>query len=154
LVGVDISAKSLEVARRSYKCWNANFLLFGDYLPRAEMDLAFCNGVFHHIPPEQRAASVSYVFRALSPGGLFSFWENSPWNPGTRYIMNRCPFDKDAITLSPPEARRLLQAAGFEILRTDFLFIFPHILRWLRGLEPLVARLPFGGQYQILCRKR
>ena len=40
------------------------------------------------------------------------------------------------------------------VLQTDFLFIFPHMLRGLRGLEPLVARLPLGAQYQILCCKR
>jgi hypothetical protein len=27
------------------------------------------------------------------------------------------------------------------------------MLRWLRALEPLLCRLPLGGQYQILCQK-
>jgi hypothetical protein len=67
--------------------------------------------------------------------------------------MSRIPFDRDAITLSPPEARRLLRAEGFEIVRTDFLSIFPKFLRWFRALEPLVSRLPLGAQYQVLCRK-
>jgi hypothetical protein len=68
--------------------------------------------------------------------------------------MSRIPFDRDAITLTAGEARRLLRGAGFEIVRTDFLFIFPRVLSWCRGLEPLVARLPLGAQYQVLCRKR
>ena len=80
-------------------------------------------------------------------------WENNPWNPGTRYVMSRIPFDLDAITLTAPEARCLLEAGGFEVIRTDFLFIFPRILSWFRGIEPLVSRLPIGGQYQLLCRK-
>jgi hypothetical protein len=67
--------------------------------------------------------------------------------------MSRIPFDRDAITLTPGEARGLVRANGFDVVRTDFLFIFPPILRWLRGLEPLVARLPLGAQFQILCRK-
>lgn len=67
--------------------------------------------------------------------------------------MSRIPFDRDAITLAAPEARRLLRAAGFDILRTDFLFIFPRMLRWSRGIEPLISRLPLGAQYQVLCRK-
>jgi hypothetical protein len=90
----------------------------------------------------------------LRPGAIFAFWENNPWNPGTRYVMRRVPFDRDAVTLSPPEARRWLRSAGFEILRTDFLFIFPRPLRWLRRLEPILSRAPLGGQYQVLCRKR
>ena len=66
--------------------------------------------------------------------------------------MRRIPFDHDAVTLSPPESRRMVRAAGFELLQMDF-FVFPHFLRWLRGLEPRLARMPLGGQYQLLCRK-
>ena len=109
--------------------------------------------MFHHILPHERTAAVDYIYRALRPGGLFAFWENNPWNPGTRYVMSRIPFDRDAITLTPPEARHLLRASGFEILRTDFLFIFPRMLNWLRCIEPFLARLPLGTQYQILCRR-
>ena len=58
-----------------------------------------------------------------------------------------------ALALTSPEARRLARAGGFTILRTDFLFIFPRMLSWLRGIEPLVSRLPLGTQYQVLCRK-
>src|SRR5262249_15261920 len=114
---------------------------------------AFCNGVFHHIPPTQRRSSVDYLIRCLRPGGLFALWENNPWNPGTRLVMSRVPFDKDAITLTPPETRRLLRAAGVEVLHTDFLFIFPRVLKWLRWIEPIVSRLPFGAQYMVLARK-
>jgi hypothetical protein len=66
--------------------------------------------------------------------------------------MSRVSFDENAITITPPEARRLLRAAGFEIVETDFLFIFPRVLRFLRPLERLVTRLPLGGQYLVLCR--
>jgi hypothetical protein len=67
--------------------------------------------------------------------------------------MSRCAFDEDAILISPREAQKLLKKAGFEIVRTDFRFIFPHALRGLRGLEDLVCRLPLGTQFQVLCRK-
>jgi SAM-dependent methyltransferase len=153
LVGVDVSSKSLDVARRNYGGGRAQFVLMNEYRPEGQLDLAFCNGVFHHVPPGERAAAVDYIYRSLRPGGLLAFWENNPWNPGTRYVMSRCPFDEDAITLTPPGARRLLRAGGFDVLRTDFLFIFPKMLRWFRGVEPLVSRLPLGAQYQILCRK-
>jgi len=89
----------------------------------------------------------------LKLGGLFAFWENNAWNPATRYVMSRCAFDEDAILISPRGARVLLMTAGFEIVRTDFRFIFPRALRGLRKLEDLVYRLPLGAQYQVLCRK-
>ena len=68
--------------------------------------------------------------------------------------MRRIPFDRDAILLPAPEARQLLLAGGFEIVRIDFQFIFPRMLKWLRGLESQLARWPLGAQYQVLCRKR
>lgn len=153
LLGVDISQKSLDEAAAQHATPRASFALIDQYQPCEEFDLVFCNGVFHHIPLEGRAAAVDYVYRSLKPGGLFAFWENNPWNPGARYAMWRCPFDRDAIPLTPTGARRLLQAGGFEVQGTSFLFIFPRILRILRGLEPRVARWPLGAQYQVLCRK-
>jgi SAM-dependent methyltransferase len=153
LIGVDVSTKSLDVARQRYGGERTRFVPPEEYQPEGRVDLAFCNGVFHHIPLSQRAAAVDYVYQSLRPGGLFAFWENNPWNPGTRYVMSRCVFDEDAITLSPPEARRLLRAGGFRVLRTDFLFIFPRMLRRLRRVEPLLSPLPLGAQFQVLCRK-
>ncbi len=153
VVGIDTSGRSLDVARNIFGSLKAQFYGPGEYEAPGRSDLVFCNGVFHHIPPPDRATAVEYLFRCLRPGGLFALWENNPWNPGTRYVMSRIPFDRDAIMIRPPQSRRLVRAAGFDVLRTDFLFIFPHFLRWLRAVEPRLSSLPIGGQYQLLCRK-
>lgn len=152
-IGIDVSAKSLAIARKNHATPAIRFESIDDFLTSGKIDLAYCNGVFHHIVPEHRAEALALVSRALRTSGLFSFWENNPWSLATRYVMSRCAFDRDAITLTPPQARRLLRAGGFDILRTDFRFIFPRMLRSLRKIEDLVYRLPFGTQYQILCRK-
>jgi len=151
--GVDVSAASLETARAVHRRDGLTFALIEEPIGPV-FDLAFCNGVFHHIPVEERLVAATYVYEALVPGGKFALWENNSWNPGTRYIMSRVPFDKDAITMTPPETRRLLRDAGFEIVRTDYLFVFPHLLRALRPLERLFAPFPIGGQYLVLARKR
>lgn len=153
VLGVDISEGLLGVARRDHGSPRTRFLSLKEYNPAAQMDLVFCNGVFHHIPLADRAAAVDYVFRSLRPGGIFALWENNPWNPGTRYVMSKIPFDRDAITLSPPTARKLVCSAGFQVLSTNFLFLFPRALGWLRWIEPLVSNLPAGAQYQVLARK-
>jgi SAM-dependent methyltransferase len=153
VLGVDVSAPSLEVARVAHTREGASFAMIEKRLPPT-FDLAFCNGVFHHIPIAERHGAAAYVHDALRPGGLFALWENNPWNLGTRYIMSRVPFDRDAVTLTPPQTRRLLRDAGFDIVRTYYLFIFPHALRALRPLEPMLAFLPLGGQYLVLARKR
>lgn len=153
-IGIETSAELLNLARKNYRDQRVTFLLTDDYQPQGTMDLVFSNGTFHHIQPEDRPAALSLIHRSLKPNGLFALWENNPWNPGTRYVMSRCAFDQDAVPLSPLEARRMVQEHGFEVLNTEFAFIFPKSLRWFRSLEPLAASLPFGAQYQVLCRKR
>ena len=153
VIGIDISTKVLEVAREKYSTLNTQFILMDEYQPAGCFDLAFCNGVFHHIAPDKRAEIIGYISSALCRKGLFALWENNPWNPGARYIMKKIPFDKDATPVSALEARRLLQAGGFEIISTTFLFVFPKVLSWFRIFEPFLARLPFGAQYQVLCRR-
>jgi SAM-dependent methyltransferase len=151
--GVDVSAASLETARATHTRDGATFALIEERVGPT-FDLAFCNGVFHHIPVAERHGAAAYVHDALLPGGMFALWENNPWNPGTRYIMSRVPFDRDAIMISPPKTRRLLRDAGFDIVRTDYLFIFPRALRALRPLERTLSPFPLGGQYLVLARKR
>ena len=153
VIGLDVSDRSLERARNEIGTSELRFYTFNQYEPAADLDIAYCNGVFHHIPVEERSAAVRYIHRSLRPGGLFAFWENNPWNPGTRHVMAKCVFDRTARTLSPPEARGLLRDAGFEIVRTDFLFYFPRALKILRFLELGLRRVPMGAQYQVLCRR-
>jgi SAM-dependent methyltransferase len=153
LIGVDTSPESIRIAGEANSPDCARFFLLDQYQPSADIDLAFCTGVFHHIPLGLRTSAAEYVFNSLKPGGLFALWENNPWNPGARLVMSRIPFDRDAIMLSPWRAKKLLRRVGFEIVGIDFLFIFPRVLRLFRAVEPFVSKIPLGAQYQILCRK-
>ncbi len=153
VIGVDPSRDLIARATRDHGTAHRLFKAIDEYNPSENADLVYCNGVFHHIPVAQRAKAAAYVWRALKPGGYWAFWENNPWNPGTRYIMSRVPFDRDAVPLCASEARQLLQSTGFHILRTDFLFIFPKFLKMFRWIEPRLARYPLGGQYLVLGRK-
>ena len=153
IIAIDPSPKSISIAERNYGSERIAFMTTAEFEPCGNVDIAYCNGVFHHIMPPWRATFVEVIKRALHPGGLFAFWENNPWNPGTRYVMSRIPFDRDAVPVTSLEACRLLSTAGFEILRIDFLFVFPRILKMLRLIEPTLSKLPLGAQYQILCRK-
>ena len=151
--GVDESARSLAIASKDFAGYNATFQSLDGFEVVVQFDFAFCNGVFHHVPVGERAKVAGLIYRALRPGGWFAYWENNPWNPGTRIVMKRIPFDRDAVLISASASRVMLRAAGFEIVRTDFLFIFPRLLRFCRPIEPWVAGLPLGGQYQVLARK-
>jgi len=153
VLGIDVSEGLLVRARAEHGGAQVRFENVNAHRADASWDAAYCNGVFHHIPVAQRAAAAKLVFDSLRPGGFFGFWENNPWNPGTRYVMSRIEFDRDAITLSPPDARRLLAGAGFDVLGTSSRFYFPRMLKVLRPLEPMLSGIPLGGQYMVLCRK-
>jgi SAM-dependent methyltransferase len=153
VLGVDASSKTIEQARQRQPSSQVQFSLLQDFRPRAELDCAYCNGVFHHIRMPERPGALGLVRDALRPGGIFALWENNPWNPGTRYVMSRCAFDEDALKISAGAARRMVRAAGFGVLQTDFLFYFPRVLAPLRPLERFLRKIPLGGQYQVLCRK-
>ena len=153
IVGLDVSEKSLARARELHLNDDSRFLTFNNYVPDESIDLVYCNGVFHHIPVAERDAAVDYIYRSLRPGGLFSMWENNPWNPGTRYVMSQCVFDRDAVRLRAAEAIRRVRQRGFEVFSLDYRFFFPRLLANLRFLEEHLTGIPLGAQYQLLCRK-
>ena len=153
VVGVDASERCLDVARREHGTERDRFVLTETFTPEASFPLAFCNGVFHHVPPDARAEVARLIRDSLEPGGLFALWDNNPWNPGARYVMWRIPFDRDAVMISPRGARQLLEHEGFEIVRIDHLFVLPRFLRALRPLERRVTWTPLGAQFQVLARR-
>lgn len=151
VLGVDVSAESIAVARQANSSPGLQFLCTTEWMPDGTVDLAFTNGVFHHIPPAERPTCLQAIRRALRPGGLFAFWENNPWNPGTQFVMSRCAFDEHAIKISPRKGKKMLSNSGFRILRTDSLFYFPRQLSFLRPAEAWLRPVPLGGQYVVLC---
>jgi SAM-dependent methyltransferase len=153
IVGLDTSEESLHRARQRYNQHDFSFANPFAYRPNGDLDLAFCNGVFHHIPVEARPKALEVIHSSLRPGGWLAFWENNPWNPGTRYVMSRIPFDHDAITLSIAEARQMICENKFLVLSVDTRFYFPRAVKWLRPVEPWLCKLPFGAQYLVLAQK-
>ena len=153
LLGVDVSSASLLQARQKNPVSGVEFADCREFAAQSEFDLAFCNGVFHHIAAAARPAALRYIHDSLVPGGLFAFWENNPWNPATTYIMGRCEFDQGAIPINPKRAAILLGSNGFRVIHSSSAFYFPRWLKWLRPLEPALARLPLGTQYLILASK-
>lgn len=153
VVGLDTSEESLSVARELVGSRPVQLATPAQYLPCQDLDLVFCNGVFHHIPVAERPASVDYVYRCLRPGGIFAMWENNPWNPIQSFAMKHSKIDENAIPLFPSESRRLVASERFRVIRTDYRFFFPGCFTWLRPLEKCLIKVPLGAQYQILARR-
>lgn len=148
VVGSDVSAASLEVARNANP--GVQFLLEGESLqPDGEFDLIFVASVFHHIPPPERPRVMASLAQRLSRTGSIEIFEHNPFNPVTRRIVDRCPFDADAILLKPAELRSLFRGAGLSLAGQVFCLFIPPRFSWLLPLENLLRWLPLGGQYWV-----
>ncbi len=143
--GYDPSAASLTVARRAAP--GAEFFDTESAIPDGAYHAVILAGVLHHVPPSERPDVLRSAASKLHPeGGRLFLFEHNPLNPLTRRAVRLCPFDDDAILLSPWELKRLARAAGLLRVRQDFVLFFPRPLRALRGLEPRLAWLPIGAQ--------
>ena len=152
VVGVDTSESLIAVASRGPRADRCEFHRLDKVPEGLRFDLAYCNGVFHHVPVAERPAALAWIRSRMAFGGTFALWENNSWNLGARWVMRRIPFDRDAVMLSPADAVRMLKRAGFGTLSLDFAFVFPKFLGWARPLERVLCKLPLGAQYQVLCR--
>jgi SAM-dependent methyltransferase len=151
VVGADLSEDALRHARTSFGSDRVTFVNITD-LPQLErFDLCYINGVFHHILPDERQQTLMMIKELLTPGAHLALFENNPWNPGTRMVMRRIPFDRDAIPLSFLETRQRIKGAGFTICGTRFLFYMPKALAPLRFIEPWFVSVPLGAQYYVLA---
>ncbi len=151
MTGVDDSQASIEEARRSTSSSAINFALASEFAARDAFDVVYVNGVFHHVPATEQPGALAAMVSALRPGGVLALWENNPYNPGTRWVMRRLPFDRDAVMLRPSLTRRLVEEAGLTVLATDYCFFFPRPLASIRPLErsPAISAL---GRVCSSCR--
>lgn len=156
LICADVSRESLEIVRRRFGEKTVCTLIDEHCLdlPSNSVGMVFSACVFHHIKPDRHVTWLAELHRVTRPGGVLLLFEHNPVNPLTRYAVNRCAFDTNAILLRPSRLRGRLRSAGWTGLRTRYHVFFPGFLRALRPLEPGLGRLALGGQYSVLATKR
>lgn len=154
LVGIDVSAASIDVAR-SRGLPRSEFLVHDGAdlsFAAAAFDLVLLAGVLHHVPADAtRVRLLGEAHRVLQHGRRLYVFEQNAAHPGTRWVMGRCPLDDRARPVSARQVHRLLGSAGFAVVGTWYLTFLPRhpALARLQALEPHIARLPLGAQY--LC---
>jgi hypothetical protein len=89
----------------------------------------------------------------LRTDGRVLIFEHNPFNPVTRWVVNQCQFDRDAVLLKPKEAIAHLRAAGLRFVRRDYIVFFPRPLSLCRPLERYLLWCPLGAQYVITGSK-
>lgn len=152
----DVSFESLRIGHARFGD-SALFLAFdGKALPFSDgsFDSAIASCVFHHIPADEHIPLLSELRRILAADGLLLVYEHNPLNPLTRYAVNECPFDTNAVLIRPGSMKKSLHAAGFHRVDVRFRVFFPRPLAGLRPLERCLTWLPLGAQYYAAARKR
>ena len=151
LWGYDVSTQSVELARQHAKMAHLTSNL--DDLPIAGLDVIFAANVFHHIPHAERMGALAQCKRLLRDNGRIFLFEHNPFNPVTRFIFERCPFDEGAVMLRRREAIALAEKVGLSVVRSDYTLFFPRQLSFLRPMERLLGWLPLGAQYCVEMAK-
>lgn len=150
LSGVDISSACVETARGrnatvDYRVYDGVTLPYES----DSFDVAFTICVMHHVPPSQWPNFAREMRRVLKPGGLALVFEHNPRNPLTMRAVNQCPFDADAVLLRSDTSEKLFRDAGFDRVTSRYILSVPPANRFLRRIDQLFARIPFGGQYYV-----
>jgi SAM-dependent methyltransferase len=124
-------------------------------LPFADgsFDVVFAVCVVHHVPPPARPALVEEMVRVARTGALLAIWEHNPWNPLTRLVVARCPYDHDAVLLSRRETIGLLRRAGLQRLRAHYALIAPLKAAGWERVEQFLSQVPLGAQFLALGEK-
>lgn len=150
LTGFDPSAQSIALARENVP---GEIHLCSSLDENAgSFDLALLANVLHHVQPPARPDLMETLKSRLAPKGRVLIWEHNPLNPMTRRVVAKIPFDRDAVLLPVQEVAALLQEAGFEVERRDFVVFFPALLAKLRWLEPSLRGCPLGAQHVTIGR--
>jgi len=150
--GYDISEKTLLFAQKSNdKIPNLSFI--NNLSVNQQYDIILGANVFHHVKKSERYSTLKKINKLLQPNGTIIIFEHNPFNPLTRYIVNRCPFDVDAELISRQEFVKLTCHCGLGVKLRRYVVMFPWDFKIFRIIERIFSQVPFGAQYVLLLTK-
>jgi SAM-dependent methyltransferase len=161
LVGVDLSPRMVDVARRRHPA--GTFLVGRAHdlpFPDGSFDLVIASAVLHHVPPEHQQGAVDEIHRVLDehgavvgrdPSGAHRFGRTPPWFSGAIMHLRHLALRETRTRLEPeprlgdhhhvPDPDRLLAVLStrFTVLRAESRFPFSTYLAPVRAER--IARL-------------
>jgi 2-polyprenyl-3-methyl-5-hydroxy-6-metoxy-1,4-benzoquinol methylase len=159
IVGFDPSTQEIKYARESAGRYGAR-LRFQSELDAASIqaDVVVAAGVFHHIPPTQKAPAAARLAQALAPGGRLFVFEHNPFSPFTRIIVALAKVDRGATLVSARSMKRLAEGTGLVDGKISYISFFPPflpapLLGPLLKLEPHLESVPLSAQYMLTADK-
>ncbi|SEH05619.1 class I SAM-dependent methyltransferase [Candidatus Venteria ishoeyi] len=154
LHGIDPANEVIEIAKKQNT--NVNYEVNdGITLPYADnsFDIVFSICVMHHVSPENWQQFLQEAYRVTAKKGELIIIEHNPYNPLTRYIVNTCPLDKNAILLKPQQLKNMMRNISTIGSICDFILFFPFESKFFQKLEEQLTWLPLGAQYAVRIRK-
>jgi 2-polyprenyl-3-methyl-5-hydroxy-6-metoxy-1,4-benzoquinol methylase len=149
IYATDVSEVSLDIVRAELP----QVTIVGSALNAVEkFDVIFMSTVLHHITSSARVEILENLRANLKPDGCLVVIEHNTYNPLTRRIVSNCPMDVDAELISMRDIKKLLSAdCGFKIRETGYCSFFPEPLKALTKLDPILKKIPLGGQYFVVA---
>lgn len=149
IFATDVSEVSLNVVRAELP----QVTIINSALNAVEkFDVIFMSTVLHHITGSTRVEILENLRANLKPDGCLVVIEHNTYNPLTRRIVSNCPMDVDAELISMRHIKKLLSRdCGFKIRETGYCSFFPEPLKVLTKLDPVLKKVPFGGQYFVVA---
>lgn len=154
VTGADISTESLSIARSEYP--DISYDLYdGQQLPYPENRFDVCTAtcVMHHVDPLSWGNFIREMVRVLKPGGVVVIFEHNPFNPVTRIVVNRCPFDEDAILISAKQLQAMVKSSGIPHPEREYILTFPFHESISLATDRVLRSIPIGAQYVVSGRK-
>jgi SAM-dependent methyltransferase len=172
LYGCDISAESIEVAKKNYQYCNFNVINnINDLQIYNDIDCIFISTVFHHIPVQEHEYWINGLYNILKEnkndtGGHIIIFEHNMKNPLTKLTVKKSKIDEEAIMLNPKYCKRLLLNRFYktrigdkeillkkDVIKLKYTYFFPWRNRFFTLIEHLLFWLPLGAQYCVYAKK-
>src|SRR5579883_579006 len=118
LHGFDPSTESIRIAIERFPA--ARFSADWQDVEKARYDVVLAANVFHHIDAKEIPMWLKRCRDVLTPNGRFFLFEHNPFNPLTRYVFERCVFDKDATMIPLARMRESTCAAGMRLIAAEY----------------------------------
>ena len=149
IFATDVSEVSLGIVRARFP----QVTIVDSALNTTEkFDTIFMSTVLHHITGSARVEILENLRANLKPDGRLVVVEHNTYNPLTRRIVSNCPMDADAELISMRDIKKLLSRdCGFKIRETGYCSFFPEPLKVLTKLDPILKKIPLGGQYFVVA---
>ncbi len=154
-VSYDPAKKMIEYARSKNipktKFFDDKEFIAAKY-PKEYFDVITIINVIHHVHgnPEDLFKD---VIKYLKKDGYFLIFDHNKNNFYIRYRFKRSKIDQGEKLVSPKKARKMMVNVGLKIKKIDYIEFVPYALRWFNRIEPLLMKVPYGGEYIIISKK-